>query len=117
MDEQARAEIMERWTTRVASTLDGSGWRQAEFDAEHHPADAPPRQWSIAAARGLLAYRDKLAAGLSEPQALGLRGEADLRATPGFEWLRDVIGVVDGDCDLTDFGREIVRVLAEEDTA
>jgi hypothetical protein len=113
-------ESLAAWAARVAPTLDAEGWRTAEKDAD----DFAPVQWirwTQYKARALLAYRDRVAAGLSEQMRRELLGEEH-----GCPWgstakaLRDrVLARRKGPTDdhrtdwRTDFGREIARVLAE----
>ncbi|HKY49653.1 MAG TPA: hypothetical protein VJP45_00200, partial [Candidatus Limnocylindria bacterium] len=118
--------------TRVAPTLDAAGWRDANEGARYSEGQYPPRHVERCAA--LLAERDRVAAGLSAAQrelllriprarSCNVRGMIDL-AGEGSQRTARVLGrlllarphqpptMVQDEWSITDFGREIARVLA-----
>lgn len=118
-----RCETIEQWAARVAPTLEACDWRQAEAwitPGGFCPAiydDGESQASSVEKARALLAYRDKVADGITPAQRdwiLGSPRRASITAT-----LNACIrkGIVDRSprCSwelvFTDFGREIARVL------
>lgn len=117
----AATESLAAWARRVAPTLDAAGWRQADAIANRRRWPGP-QDFTINEARALLAERDRVAAGLSEDAAnLLIHRHRDgwifvashtgrelyeskaVARWSGVIWVRDI----------TDFGREIARVLAE----
>jgi len=63
--------------------------------------------------RALFSYRDNVYGRLFDDERSGLLGEGDLGFVDRFEWLLS-IGVVNGICGITDFGKEIARILRED---
>jgi len=96
------SETIEEWAARKAPTLDAVGWRRCENVVAR--AD-------VAHIRALLAYRDRVAAGLSAQQRDAfLRGEPE--EAEDFESLVEA-GIVGDDGSFAPFGREVARVLGE----
>jgi hypothetical protein len=67
------SETIEEWAERRAHELDADGWRLREKQAKGaaFPGDAMD-EWGVTQARALLAVRDRLVEGLTEPQRRAL---------------------------------------------
>lgn len=107
----AATESLAAWAARVAPTLDADGWRQADAIA-NRKRWAGPQDFTIAQARALLAERDRVAAGLSVHECVLL-----LHRYGNGPTARRLVGIglmepVHEGYRITDFGREIARVLA-----
>jgi hypothetical protein len=102
-------ETLEAWAAREAPTMDNDEWRATEWLVEHDGSHS---------ARALLAYRDKVAAGLTADERYGLYDalESEGATATGLSELISV-GLVGQELDglvfARNFGREIARVLLD----
>lgn len=104
-------ETIEERAAREALELDADGWRRAE--AVVRGGDRAARDgWNVTSARALLAYRDKVAAGLDEGRRRTLLWVAGFEH--GVQWMSGEalsLGLIVDAGYLTPFGREVARIL------